>query len=318
MARRYLATGYTLGDVQFEFFRLRFHFKAVEPLWFPSAGAANTLRGALGHALRQAACTCGPGGHTHGCVYARIFEPRAASRPGPSGFAEWPRPFVLRTRHLDGQIFFPRKPFSFDLHLFDLRNPALPSFVESFALIARQGMGPLRREARLTSVEQLDAAGRVLAQLWNGKKCAALLEPASVALAENGTADSLFVRFLTPTELKYQAGLAAQPDFPVLFARIRDRISTLRALYGPGPLDIDFRAMGDRAANIEMTRCQVEPVHVERRSSRTGQVHPLGGFTGEAEYRGCLGEFLPYLRAAHWTGVGRQTVWGKGEIALLS
>jgi hypothetical protein len=304
--------------VQFEFFRLRFHFTAVNPLSFPPAGAANALRGAFGHALRQVACRCGPGRHAQDCVYARIFEPRRPGRAGPSGFAEWPRPFVLRTRHLDGQTFLPPKPFSFDVHLFDLRYPALPYFVQAFALIARHGMGPMRRETSLTSVEQLDAAARVLGQVWNGKKCAALFEPASVPLAENGAADSLSVRFLTPTELKCQAGLAAQPDFPVLFARIRDRISTLRSLYGPGPLDIDFRALGERAATIQMTRCQLEATHLARRSSRTGQVHPLGGFTGEAQYRGSLGEFLPYLRAACWTGVGRQTVWGKGEIALLS
>jgi hypothetical protein len=53
---------------------------------------------------------------------------------------------------------------------------------------------------------------------------------------------------------------------------------------------------------------------IERRSSRTGQVHPIGGFVGEAEYEGDLAEFVPYLHAARWTGVGRQTVWGKGEI----
>jgi hypothetical protein len=42
----------------------------------------------------------------------------------------------------------------------------------------------------------------------------------------------------------------------------------------------------------------------------------LGGFVGEADYTGDLTEFLPYLRAAQWTGVGRQTTWGKGAIAL--
>ena len=41
----------------------------------------------------------------------------------------------------------------------------------------------------------------------------------------------------------------------------------------------------------------------------------LGGFVGEAEYEGDLTEFVPYLRAAHWTGVGRQTAWGKGALA---
>ena len=124
------------------------------------------------------------------------------------------------------------------------------------------------------------------------------------------------VRFLTPTELKSGQQLAPSPEFAVLAARIRDRISTLRELYGGGALDIDFRAFGERAATVRMTRCEIRNVAVTRRSSRTGQVHPIGGFVGEAEYEGDLGEFVPYLKAAKWTGVGRQTVWGKGEIAI--
>jgi len=81
---------------------------------------------------------------------------------------------------------------------------------------------------------------------------------------------------------------------------------------------MDFRGFCERAARIEMTRCEIRPVEVERRSSRTGQIHPLGGFVGEAEYEGDLAEFVPFLSAAKWTGVGRQTVWGKGVIELFT
>jgi hypothetical protein len=38
---------------------------------------------------------------------------------------------------------------------------------------------------------------------------------------------------------------------------------------------------------------------------------------GEAEYQGELGEFVPYLKLGKWVGVGRQTVWGKGEIEVV-
>jgi len=186
--------------------------------------------------------------------------------------------------------------------------------VEAFALIANQGIGQLRGRARLTSVEQLNTDDRVLGRVWDGDKCAGLCDPASVPLTAGEPVTALRIRFLTPTELKCGGGLALRPDFPVLFTRVRDRISILETLYGPGPLEIDFRTMGERAASIEMTRCQIETTRSQRRSTRTGQLHPLGGFTGEAEYRGSLGEFLPYLEAARWSGVGRQTVWGKGEI----
>ncbi len=157
------------------------------------------------------------------------------------------------------------------------------------------------------------------------------LEPFKQAMAELGTLRSvagterlrlslsaaerkvhrLRVHFLTPTELKG----ADQPEFGILMARIRDRISTLRDLYGEGPLEIDFKAFGERATRVSMTRCELVPVAAERISRRTGQRHSLGGFTGLAEYEGEISEFLPYLEIGRWTGVGRQTVWGKGEIA---
>jgi hypothetical protein len=38
---------------------------------------------------------------------------------------------------------------------------------------------------------------------------------------------------------------------------------------------------------------------------------------GSADYEGDLAEFLPFLEAARWTGVGRQTVWGNGEIHVI-
>ncbi len=307
-----------MGGVTFEFFRLRFHFQAMDPLCFPLAGAANGLRGAFGYALREAACRCSPGAHLADCAYARIFEPRALAGQGPSGLAEWPRPFVFRARHLDGRVFGPQQPFYMDMHLFDVRNAVFPHFADAMALMMERGLGRAKQKARLTRIEQRDTDDRVLGCVWTDGKCSTLFAPASVGMTANGAVSALCVRFLTPTELKADGEPAVRPEFPVLFARLRDRISTLRTLYGAGPLEIDFREMGARAAEITMPRCEMKTAHLERRSSRTGQVHPLSGFTGEAEYRGAgLGEFVPYLRAAQWTGVGRQTVWGKGEIAVV-
>jgi hypothetical protein len=143
------------------------------------------------------------------------------------------------------------------------------------------------------------------------------VEPAVLDLQPmNQAPDKVRVEFLSPTELKHDHRIAVSPEFPILFGRIRDRISTLRELYGPGPLAIDFRAIGARAEAVRMTNCQVRRREFERRSTRTGQTHPIGGFVGFAEYEGELAEFLPYLEAARWVGVGRQAVWGKGEISL--
>jgi hypothetical protein len=295
--------------VNFAFFRLRLHFRAAEPLRFPPGKAGNILRGAFGTALRRVACVpeCNAAASCPlraTCAYSRLFEPRAARGAGPSGLLDWPRPFVFRASHLDDQRFEAGQQFHFDAHLFDLADPGVTAFTASFARLAQEGIGPGRGRAELLTTELIGLDG------------AASGQPIVLSLARGAeNVSRILVRFVTPTELKGAGSPQSHPTFATLFARIRDRISTLRALYGPGPLPIDFRAMGERAERVEMPRCELQWEHVERRSSRSGQSHPLAGFVGEAEYEGDLAEFLPYLRAAQWTGAGRQTVWGKGEIS---
>ena len=283
--------------VSFEFYRFRFQFQALEPVRFSDDASANAVRGACGALLRQSAPRE---------VYQRIFEPGGSSASGPSGLADWPRPFVFRTAHLDGAIVQPGEPFFFDVHVFDLEQPMLPYFQSAFAQLAAEGIGPRRGRARLVDVEALDVSGQPASL-----PCSLPLDPEPVSI------DAVTVRFATPTELKSGGQLTDRPEFAALFGRLRDRLGTLRALYGRGPLEVDFPGLGARAAQITLGRCDLRWKSAARTSSRTGQTHPLGGFTGEAEYQGTLAEFLPWLRAARWVGVGRQTVWGKGDVRVI-
>ena len=285
----------------FEFYRFRFHFQAVDRVRFPP-GAANVVRGACGTLLREIA----PPG-----IYRRLFRPGGGAVP--SGLADWPRPFLFRCAHLNGVTFRPADGFYFDAHVFDLQEPVLPYFQAAFAELAAAGIGPGRGRARLAGIDSLDLEDRALGP--EAAPCSVALDPGAKAV-DSGV-DSILVRFVTPTELKADGRLAERPEFPTLFARLRDRISTLRSLYGQGTLEVDFRGMGERAAEIVLTRCEMTSEKSTRTSSRTGQTHPLGGFVGEAEYQGVLDEFLPWLRAARWVGVGRQTVWGKGEVRVI-
>ncbi len=215
--------------------------------------------------------------------YERVFRP--AIERGPSGLRDAPRPFVFRASHLDGSTVSEGDGFYFDVHLFDASLKE--HFTATFARFER---------AKLEGSET---------------------QSVSIDLAWAESVRDVRVEFVTPTELKADGGVVDRLDFGVLFARVRDRVATLRALYGAGPLDIDFQGMGERAAEVELVEQRIERVEVERRSSRTGQRHSIGGFVGEAQYRGELGEFIPYLRAGEWTGIGRQTVWGKGAIRIM-
>ena len=214
--------------------------------------------------------------------YARIFEPESAG-VGPSGLSDWPRPFVLRVAQLEGLSFQARERFCVGLNLFDTRGLALEHLTKAFA-----------HWADLISVEH---------------------ESVTVDLSlHTAPVSRIRVAFQTPTELKAN-GQDAKGQFSVLLARARDRVSTLRSLYGTGPLEIDFSGLAERARAVKTVRSGLRDVEVERRSSRNGQRHGIGGFMGFAEYEGDLTEFVPYLEAAHWTGVGRHCTWGNGQIA---
>lgn len=310
--------------MDFELMRVRFWFEALDSLYFPPGKAGNVLRGAFGTIFRRIACVpqcrgVGTCEIRESCPYAQVFEPRAARGEGPSGLRDWPRPFVFRASWLNGAAP-PGAQFHFDAHLFDLQHPVLPYFVLTFAQFVREGLGPGRGKAALRRVEALDREENTAALVFDGETFyqpdALPLIRVSLEPRDRNPVRRLRVRFVTPTELKAGQDVVARPDFGPLFGRIRDRVSTLRALYGAGPLEVDFRAMGERAAKVELVRWEGRMVETERRSGRTGERHPIGGFVGEAEYAGELTEFVPYLDAAKWVGVGRHTVWGNGEVEV--
>jgi hypothetical protein len=277
-----------------DLYPLRFRFVARERVRFPPGKAGNTIRGALGSVVRR----IDPG------AYARLFEPVSAGT-GPSGLADPPRPFVIRAAALDGLALAPGDRFHFDLHLFEVNQPAIPCFVLSFAELAREGLGASRGGVELAGVDQLDEGLETTATLYESGAFLLRdpLPPVRVPLEpEPAAVSGIRLRFLTPTELKWEGRVLVEPLFAPLVARIRDRVSALRALYGAGPLEIDFRELGRRAEAVRMISCDIRRASVTRRSSKTGEIHPIGGFTGEAEYEGELAEFLPYLRAARWSG----------------
>lgn len=280
----------------FDFRAIIFRFAARAPIAFDACGSGNWLRGAFGSALRETACSpdcpVRAGYSVHSCpfhlacAYSRMFEP--VSTKGPSGLADPPRPFVFRLAHLANRSLASGEIFSVQINSFDTRGNDFGEFASAFGRLSRA---------------ELIATSSTLFSL-------SLCPPLDQTMR-------ICVQFVTPTDLK-SSRASAPPEFSTLFARARDRVSTLRALYGPGPLDIDFRRMGERALGIRTVHSDLRRVRRERQSGRTGQIHSIGGFVGTVAYEGPITEFLPVLQAARWTGVGRHCVWGNGEILTVT
>lgn len=305
-----------------EILPLRFHLAAKQSICFPPGKASNILRGGFGRAFRAIACSpdCPSAAACRfrtQCPYASIFEPKLDS--GPSGLADAPRPFVFRAPHLDAQTFNPGQQFHFDLHLFDLRPQIIAYFISAFQQLTETGIGPARGAAHLHSVSVLNGSRHAVSQIYSGGilhanvPCLPIQIPLTPSL-EPVTAVS--IQFLTPTELRKNQPTSSAPPFAVLLARLRDRISNLLTLYGPGQPDFDFTGMNTRAQEIETTNAALVHRSATRYSGTQAGSHPLGGFVGNMRFKGDLAEFLPLLKAGEWTGVGRHTVWGNGQLEV--
>ncbi len=108
-----------------------------------------------------------------------------------------------------------------------------------------------------------------------------------------------------------------QDPFRYLTAQIYKRLNRLSALYGSGELSLDQKLLHIKATSMQLVSTDLRGVKVSRRGTRSGRTHSLGGFVGSIEYSGDdLAPFLPLLQAASFTGVGRHTVWGNGEISV--
>ena len=222
----------------------------------------------------------------------------AAHEPTLSGFNNQPRPFVLRASELDNQSFEPDRSFALQVLTFDPAGPTADWFPRVFKAIAEEGLGPTRARLDLVSAQH---APQISIDID-----APQIAPVAV----------FQIQFLTPTELKHQGTLLREPHFAAVFTRARDRVSALCKLYQEGSPEADYRLLNTTAQEIQLTASHIEQHEVSRRSSRTGQHHQLGGFTGQATYQGDLTRFLPWLKAAEWTGIGRYTAWGNGRIQL--
>jgi|GEM_PF-473356 len=156
---------------QLYFCDLRFTLTPLEPCELPS-DLGSTLRGALGHALRDTACprACplpsltAPWDCTHRalCAYSDWFEPvpRPPDSPSAGPLADVPRGFVLRPAPNRSRIYTPEQPLRFTLRLFGRLVTEAPRVVTAVARMALVGLGAASpTSADAAAWQRLRAAG---------------------------------------------------------------------------------------------------------------------------------------------------------------
>ena len=296
----------------FHFIPLEFDYLARDPVHLAEGKATNIVRGALGLALRRQACAADctdsrscP--HRKPCLYQQLFEGETGGKR-PSGYQEPPRPFVLRSPDWLERTVAPGEHLVTSLHLFDRRPEIVQALLTAYGQLGETGLGPGRGRLSLSEIRQPEGV------LW---KSGPMPAPTVMTLdlsPDAGAPTRVKAQFVTPTEIKVRGELASDAAFVNVFARIHERLRFLLTHYCGCDAATGADGTLDAARKIVTVHEDLRSLGVTRYSTRTGQTHPLAGFVGEAVYEGDFTLLWQWLKASEWTGVGRQTVWGKGAV----
>jgi len=326
---------YRLPDLPY--LRLRVEMASVREAWLPEF-KGSMLRGAFGHALKATACTYGPGSPCEecvlrrGCMYTSVFETFVEDRPTPfsRGNRESPRPYLFEsdTRPGSGQRHFREgDELGFDLLLFGKAAQLQPVVILALERMARGGLGPWRKPFELSRVRFLEGDGRWSLgydrglQAW-GTPIPSLTPVSTLAApgkAPVAVPERLQLRFVNPTRILHHKRLQSRiHDFRSLVFRMLRRTLDLAHFYAPGAqVDWAFGRFLDRANAITIESQQLTVRDMRRYSNRQRRTMALPGVVGTLTLAGDLAPFLPLLRSAEITHVGKGTTFGMGKVEVV-
>ena len=314
------------------FHRYRVDLALERPLDVPAHQRAVLWRGAFGAVFRSLVChdlslACEACPLRATCPFPRVFAPSIfEARPAIARLRDPPRPFVLSDPYPESPSLPAGAPIALGMTVVGTAVVELPYFVVAFRRLGDDGIGRGRTRFRVEAVRCVDAAGLSGEAVYT---CGSdLVRPLRVPLRTrdlmrpgDAQAARVRVRFVTPTDLRGgstgETNGSEAPAFGTLVRRARDRAGALATFFGDGPLGHDPRAVGSLADGVRVARAEIVRTEIARRSTRTGQRHPVGGVVGAVVYEGAgIAGAMPWLRFAEALGVGKHATFGNGRIEV--
>lgn len=281
--------------------------------------AGNAWRGALGHALREAACLtgaphCGGCPRRGDCAYAYVFEtPPPADAAAMRLYTSAPHPFVLREL---GDA--PAGQARLLLTLVGQAGALLPLLAQALRQAACGARGIEGARLALRSVHQeaspgsgqwrrIDAAHGALQPLADAPQPCPPPPPGALRLL-----------LLTPLRVKREGRtLDAQTlDFAALAGALVRRISMLQLFHTGVPLQAPFAELKAQARQVCM-RSGLVPAPQQRYSRRQGRAMPMDGVLGHIEIDAADARpFWPFLWLGQFVHAGSAATMGLGCYAM--
>ncbi|GIK38059.1 MAG: CRISPR-associated endoribonuclease Cas6 [Chloroflexota bacterium] len=288
-----------------------------------------SLRSGFGRTLKKLVCchprlckkTCTLG---KSCPYSYIFETAPpVNAEVLANLSEIPRPFVIQSSHDLKTTIVPGEQFVFGLTLIGTGIKYLPLFFHVFYELGKVGLGYTQGQYRLLSVETIFSNGQIKSiynatdqSIWGVDST--MYAEAIIARAATLPTDRITLNFLTPTRLKHQGKWIEQgPPFQALIKVLLGRISSLSYFHCDERLNVDFRGLIDRAAQVQVVNCETHWEDWTRFSMRQHQEIEIGGLVGMITYEGDLRDYLPFLALGELIHVGKGAVFGNGRYQII-
>ena len=298
---------------------MRFLEKAVVP---PYEGSM--IRGAFGRAFKESCC---PFPHENGsgcplgdkCPYGYVFE--TSPPEGAKDFArnrEVPRPYVFEPPEETKMEYAPGERMRFGFTVVGRAAEYMPYFVYAFSKMGDEGVGRLRARYELEGISARNPLTGVSEEVFDGEVVRNRRLPTrwedAVDAARRLDGERLRVEFLTPAFVKYRGEVSPEaPPFAALVQSLLIRLPMLSAVHCGEVWREDFRALVERAGEVETVSDETTWVSFRRYSAFSKRSEALEGVVGGVEYAGPVEEFLPLMCMGQITHLGKRAVFGLGR-----
>ena len=302
--------------------RYNFHCRWTNEARLPEY-LGSALRGAFGWALKKSSCAlinqeCATCILRQRCAYAWVFETERYTDKEGGNVNARPHPFVLQSGANTTGTQQAGTPWEFSLLLIGQGIDFLPHIVYSVQQMGEAGIGAATRQGFGRFTLERILADHAPVFTGDTGRLDHRQEPATLALAEppGETVHALRVNLHTPLRLKQANVLQRDLPFHGLIRAALRRISALETAYGQGEPPLDYRGLVHDAERVETEVSTLCWQDLKRYSNRQQQKVSLSGLAGTVVYRGDLNEFVPLLEYVSRVNLGKQTVFGLGQMTL--
>mgnify|MGYP001186285328 CR=1 FL=1 len=290
--------------------KLRAVFRAEENGELP-AFLGSTIRGVLGHAMRNSVCIS-PNTRCHLCQFADDCE-YTAHFATAGNIAGSVNPFVLfvpvrnKTEWKRGDLL------TFDITIFGKPTMAADFYIRGILMMGNYGWGV--RRMKFSPVQIINVYDKSL--IWSdGQVWTENFQPFFLEI-EGRETNSVLLRFNSPTRVVRSQKLQRKLSFDQVIESVLTRIHLLMHAYEGIVLELDEEALLEAAKSIRTVEEAWQFVDFKRYSKTYNRKLGLPSIEGFVRFEGDITPFTPLLELGEIVQIGKNTTHGFGNYDLF-